>query len=185
MSDRVERLLACLPQTQCQLCDYEGCKPYAKAIDQGEVPIDRCAPGGRSTLEALAAVMQTSPEPFYAYVDAHFKAPSAVRIDEEACIGCTKCIPVCPVGAIAGAPKHLHQVLTHACTGCDLCLPSCPVDCIHPTPAPSMPKSLAPYHRQAYEHTQDLLKKRLDEKQQRYQRKKTLSADLLKKIQSS
>jgi len=53
-------------------------------------------------------------------------------IDESTCIGCTKCVQICPVDAIVGAPKHKHTVLTDYCTGCELCLPPlCPVpDCI-------------------------------------------------------
>ena len=51
-------------------------------------------------------------------------------IDPARCIGCTLCIVACPVDAIVGAPKAMHQVINAACTGCDLCLPPCPVDCI-------------------------------------------------------
>jgi electron transport complex protein RnfB len=52
------------------------------------------------------------------------------RIDNDACIGCTKCIAACPVDAIVGAAKHQHHVIADRCSGCDLCLPPCPVDCI-------------------------------------------------------
>jgi electron transport complex protein RnfB len=52
------------------------------------------------------------------------------RIDEDACIGCTKCIQACPVDAIVGASKLMHTVIAELCTGCELCLPPCPVDCI-------------------------------------------------------
>lgn len=51
-------------------------------------------------------------------------------IDEQHCIGCTKCLPACPVDAIAGAAKHMHTVIASECTGCGLCLAPCPVDCI-------------------------------------------------------
>ncbi|MBS0286596.1 MAG: RnfABCDGE type electron transport complex subunit B [Proteobacteria bacterium] len=54
----------------------------------------------------------------------------AVRIVEEACIGCTKCVSVCPVDAIVGASQVNHAVLTEFCIGCELCLPPCPVNCI-------------------------------------------------------
>ena len=51
-------------------------------------------------------------------------------IREEECVGCTKCIPACPVDAIIGSEKHLHAVLVHECIGCGLCVEPCPVDCI-------------------------------------------------------
>ncbi len=51
-------------------------------------------------------------------------------IQEETCIGCTKCIQACPVDAIIGAAKQMHTVIADRCIGCGLCLPPCPVDCI-------------------------------------------------------
>lgn len=51
-------------------------------------------------------------------------------IDEQYCIGCTKCLPACPVDAIVGSAKHMHTVIASECTGCGLCLAPCPVDCI-------------------------------------------------------
>lgn len=51
-------------------------------------------------------------------------------IDEKACIGCSKCIPACPVDCIIGAPKYMHTVLNNECINCKLCIAPCPVDCI-------------------------------------------------------
>lgn len=51
-------------------------------------------------------------------------------INESDCIGCTKCIDVCPTDAIVGAAKLMHTVITTDCIGCKLCVPACPVDCI-------------------------------------------------------
>ena len=51
-------------------------------------------------------------------------------IREDECIGCTRCIQVCPTDAIIGAAKQMHTVIETDCTGCELCVPACPVDCI-------------------------------------------------------
>ena len=60
-------------------------------------------------------------------------------IDEETCIGCTKCIQACPVDAIVGASKLMHTVIASWCTGCELCIPPCPVDCIAMSDVPALP----------------------------------------------
>jgi electron transport complex protein RnfB len=56
--------------------------------------------------------------------------PLVAVIDEKTCIGCTLCLPACPVDAIVGASQRMHTVIAAECTGCGLCLPPCPVDCI-------------------------------------------------------
>ena len=125
-----------LPQTQCERCGYPGCLPYAQAIADGRAAINRCAPGGATTIIALAALTGqpvTEAAPDCPPVTTRLMA----RIEEAACIGCTKCILACPVDAIVGAPRHRHQVLPERCTGCELCLPPCPVDCIVMAPMAS------------------------------------------------
>src|SRR4029453_16956239 len=66
-------------------------------------------------------------------------APTVAFIDEERCIGCTKCLPPCPVDAIVGAPRRMHTVVAELCTGCELCVAPCPVDCIVMMPLPKSP----------------------------------------------
>jgi H+/Na+-translocating ferredoxin:NAD+ oxidoreductase subunit B len=58
------------------------------------------------------------------------KRASAALIDEARCIGCKRCIDVCPVDAIVGAQGLMHTVVESWCIGCALCPPACPVDCI-------------------------------------------------------
>jgi electron transport complex protein RnfB len=125
----IEQIDNVLPQTQCGLCGHGGCLPYAKAIAQGDT-IDKCPPGGISVLEKLAAITEQNAEAYRETVLAATKPASLAVIREAECIGCMKCIKVCPVDAIVGAAKLMHTVITDACTGCELCVPACPVDCI-------------------------------------------------------
>lgn len=58
----VEQLDAILPQTQCGQCGYPGCKPYAEAIANGDM-INKCPPGGESTVIEIANLMGVEPIP--------------------------------------------------------------------------------------------------------------------------
>jgi len=129
----IQRIDALLPQTQCGKCGHPGCKPYAEGIAQGE-PINKCPPGGRETIAALADLMKI---PVLELDTSRGSAPAQIAFIREAeCIGCTKCIQACPVDAIVGAAKLMHTVLIDECTGCDLCVAPCPVDCIEIRPLP-------------------------------------------------
>jgi formate hydrogenlyase subunit 6/NADH:ubiquinone oxidoreductase subunit I len=44
----------------------------------------------------------------------------------ETCSGCTACVRLCPVGAIRGEPKHIHQIDTTLCIACGACGRICP-----------------------------------------------------------
>lgn len=125
-----ETLQACLPQTQCGECQFSGCMPYAEALLQGRAPIDRCLPGGVTTLNTLGALLRIDPTPYQEGMQAKTRPPAIAFIREQECIGCTKCIQACPVDAILGTGRAMHTVLTHECTGCGLCVEPCPVDCI-------------------------------------------------------
>lgn len=126
--DLAGRIDGLLPQTQCGQCGYPGCRPYAEAIARGDA-INKCPPGGARTIAELARLLG---EPVAKLDPRHGTEGSPLRavIREAECIGCTKCIQVCPVDAILGAPKLMHTVIESECTGCELCVAPCPVDCI-------------------------------------------------------
>lgn len=130
MTTLIEQIDQALPQTQCGLCGYAGCLPYAQAIAQG-APINLCPPGGLSGLHQLAQLTQQRvTEAMQEALQARCQPPQVARIRDTECIGCTKCIQACPVDAIIGSAKRLHVILEQDCTGCGLCIAPCPVDCI-------------------------------------------------------
>jgi len=46
------------------------------------------------------------------------------------CIGCTRCVQVCPVEAIAYTPYERHVIDAEKCTRCDSCRRVCPSDAV-------------------------------------------------------
>ena len=140
MQDKIAHIDACLPQTQCGLCEHpDGCLPYAAAIVLDSEPHNKCVPGGQPVTDAIAQILYPDDQittlkaaPSQWPIDATSARPTEVRavIREDDCIGCTKCIPACPVDAIVGTGKHMHTIFTDLCTGCELCIAPCPVDCI-------------------------------------------------------
>ena len=118
-----------LPQTQCTRCGFPDCAAYARAMAEGQAPINQCPPGGQEGIARLAALTGQAALPLNP--EHGIEGPRHVAIIDEAwCIGCTLCIKACPTDAILGANKVMHTVIEPWCTGCELCIPVCPVDCI-------------------------------------------------------
>lgn len=174
-----QEINALLPQTQCTLCGYQGCLPYAEAISQG-APHNQCPPGGSRVIEKLSKllgrkVLDLNPNNGIAQ-DPETNPTLAAYIREEDCIGCTKCIQACPVDAIMGSGKLMHTVLPDLCTGCGLCVAPCPVDCIDMVEADTQLPLLSDqdFYQKAQEAKQRLnsreirLKKREDQKKRKH-----------------
>lgn len=136
-----DKVNAVLPQTQCGQCGFPGCKPYAEAIAEGSADINRCVPGGMDTVEKIADLMGVEPKALDPSLDVAPAVAQKAFIMEELCVGCTKCIQVCPVDAILGSRRHLHTVIQSECTGCELCVPVCPVECIIMRDTPELPQN--------------------------------------------
>lgn len=175
----VDVIDAALPQTQCGECGYPGCRPYAIALAQGTAPIDRCPPGGVETMNALALILERN---IPSSVTLQTRPPSLAVIREAECIGCTKCIQACPVDAIIGTAKHMHNIINHECTGCGLCVEPCPVDCIemHPIPAATYNKNLA---RQRFNTRKIRLLREEQAKETLYQQKRLAASQTIDKQQ--
>lgn len=132
-----QKIEAVLPQTQCGQCGYPGCKPYADAVAKNEAPANLCVPGGQDTINQISDIMGVEP------VAASTQAPEATiaYINEDMCIGCTKCINACPVDAIVGSNRQIHTIIRDECTGCKLCVDPCPTECITMIPIPPTTES--------------------------------------------
>jgi electron transport complex protein RnfB len=170
-----------LPQTQCNKCGYQGCLPYAQAISQKEADINLCPPGGAEGISQLADFLGVAVKPLDTACGE--ERPKLVAVIREAdCIGCTKCLPPCPVDAIIGASKLMHTVIAAHCTGCELCIAPCPVSCIsmESSPLPAWNRNDADQSRQRYQLKNQRLARLEAEKVERMNRQKQQLA-LLKK----
>ena len=49
-----------------------------------------------------------------------------VHVDPSKCTGCSQCVPICPVKAIAGDQGLIHVVDNELCTRCGACFTICP-----------------------------------------------------------
>lgn len=125
----IEQIDAILPQAQCKKCGYNGCKPYAIALSDNKADINQCPPGGSKGIKALSELLGIPVKPLNENFGKEKPRHIAVIIEKD-CIGCTKCLPPCPVDAIIGASKQMHTVIINECTGCELCVKPCPVECI-------------------------------------------------------
>jgi len=132
-ADPIEaELLAMLPGSQCGQCGYVGCGQAAAALAKGEAPVTLCPPGGKATVEALAAKLGVKVD-LSKVVDT---GPRIAEVTEEICIGCCRCMKVCPTDAIIGAAKQIHNVIREACTGCSSCIDVCPTEALAMAPIP-------------------------------------------------
>ena len=127
LADELEQML---PNLQCGQCGFAGCRPAAEALSAGEIEVTLCPPGGGALAAKLAEKLLVEID--LSKLD---HEPVVAFIHEERCIGCTKCILVCPTDCIIGAPKRLHTVIANACVGGAVCIEVCPTDCIEMVPA--------------------------------------------------
>lgn len=124
-----DKILDLLPQTQCSKCGYVSCQSYAEAIANKEADINHCPTGGQAGIRRIAQLLQVDELPLNTTYGLESPRSMAV-INENACIGCTICIRMCPTDAIVGAKGMMHAIAQDFCTGCGLCIPRCPLDAV-------------------------------------------------------
>ena len=115
-----------MPGTNCGQCGFPGCSGAAAAIVEGRAAPTCCPPGGRALAVELGARLGVGVD-LSGAVD---EGPKLAAIAEELCIGCCRCLKVCPTDAILGGPKQIHNVLREACTGCGNCVDRCPTEAV-------------------------------------------------------
>ena len=96
-----------------------------EAIASGEADINQCPPGGESTIQALATLLDREVKPLNPENGEVKQEATVAYIHEDTCIGCTLCIQACPVDSILGAAKQMHTIIADECTGCELCVEPC------------------------------------------------------------
>lgn len=104
------------------------------------------------------------------------KFSEVALIDEAHCIGCARCLEVCPVDAIVGASGFLHTVLVTECIGCRLCVKACPVDCISMVPTPDALRPKTPGELKA---RAEKVKRRFQARRKRLEEEKARHRQLL------
>jgi len=139
VDDRAEAVAALLPGSNCAQCGFAGCKQAAAAMVDGRAAPNGCPPGGASTAQRVADLLGVQ----LLMDGADDALPTVAWVEEERCIGCTRCIRKCGSDAIVGAAKQMHTVLPEACYACGLCVDECPTKAI--VMKPVMP-TLATWH---------------------------------------
>jgi len=105
-------------------------------------------------------------------------------IEESLCVGCVRCLEVCPVDAIVGARNLMHTVIASECIGCRLCLAPCPGDCITmvPTPDEIRPRTREERQRRAalaktrHRARQSRLRREVEQKRERLEARRKVLA---------
>ena len=150
IDERVTLIRDILPGAKCGGCGYPGCDGYADAVVNAGAGTGRCAAGGPSLAEKIAAIMGVTSEAFVpvrvflrcqgtAAASTRTVAYDGVKDCRSAaiipgstpnacpygCIGFGTCVEVCNFGALS-IVDGLVQVNAARCVGCGACVDVCP-----------------------------------------------------------
>ena len=150
VDERVEKMLGCLPGSNCGACGFPGCAGYAAALaSDSNVKTNLCTPGGKAAVDALSAIMGVEAgELIKKIAVVHCRGDCNVEQKKMeyngintcaaakmlyggdgacayGCLGYGDCQPVCAYDAIC-IVDGLARINTEKCTGCGLCVSICP-----------------------------------------------------------
>jgi len=155
--ERVSKVLAVLPGSNCGACGLAGCEAAAEAIVKGDVGINICKAGGGDVADKVAAIMgkdkcEMKKEVVHLFCDGNRdncqdkfdydgpkKCSAANLVNkgpkncEYGCIGFGDCAEACPFSAIKMI-NGLPVVDKNKCTGCGVCVTTCPKSILHLVP---------------------------------------------------
>ena len=139
-----------LPGNNCGGCGYAGCDGLAKAIANGEAPVNGCPVGGAAAAEKISAIMGVEAGEFvkkvafvkcagtcekasdkYQYsgvqscIEAMNVPGAGPKGCEFGCMGFGSCVKACPFDAIH-VVDGIAVVDKEACKACGKCIAACP-----------------------------------------------------------
>ncbi|MCC8078989.1 MAG: Fe-S cluster domain-containing protein [Oscillospiraceae bacterium] len=159
VDERVPLVRECLPGANCGGCGYPGCDGYAAAlVEDPDLPLTLCPPGGAAVVEKLSAVLGRSGGEIEAKV-AHVRCGGVcgatnAKMDYQGisscsaakllfggtgkcvygCMGLGDCAAVCPSDAVC-IENGIAHIDARSCTGCAACVKACPSGIIELVPA--------------------------------------------------
>jgi electron transport complex protein RnfB len=148
--ERVEKIDAVLPQTNCGGCGLPGCAAFAEAVVAGKAAVTGCTAGGADTANNVAAIMGVDAgdvvemvavvacrgskeyaKDKYNYTgirdcNAEVLLTGGHKACEYGCLGGGSCVDACDFGAMKMLDNGLPTVFSDKCVACGACIDACP-----------------------------------------------------------
>lgn len=152
--DRISKVEAVLPSTNCGGCGQPGCHAFAKAVvDAGDLSVLHCPVGGNAVMKQVGDILgikAVERDPYVAVVrcSGSFEYRKKTNVYDGAesckiaaalysgdtgcaygCLGMADCVDVCDFEAMYMDEKTgLPVVIEDKCTACNACVKECPKD---------------------------------------------------------